>query len=196
MAADAGAASELNELPKSAMSGDPDCAQPQSTSSNGRRSPLRVTVAWTLSAVIAVAALAGWLGYQYWEVAKLQKQMDILLQGGRQGALNLTSIDYAHVDADIARILDSATGTFHDDFKKRAPAFIEVIKQSQSVSKGSITEAGLESMTGDSGRVLVAVKVTTANITGANNEPRDLRMHIEVQKVGDEVKVSGAGFAS
>jgi Mce-associated membrane protein len=113
---------------------------------------------------------------------------------GRQGALNLTTISYTEADADVARILDSATGTFHDDFQKRSQPFIEVVKQAQSKTEGTVTAAGLESVKGDSAQVLVAVSVKTTNAGAPEPQPHAWRMRIDVQKVDDGVKVSNVGF--
>ena len=51
----------------------------------------------------------------------------LFVQVARQGALNLTTIDCQSADADVQRILDSATGTFYDDFSKRSQPFIDVV---------------------------------------------------------------------
>jgi Mce-associated membrane protein len=59
---------------------------------------------------------------------------------------------------------------------------------------GTITEAGLESETGDTAQALVAVSVQTSNAGGTDQEPRAWRMRIYVQRVGDQVKVSNVGF--
>ena len=94
----------------------------------------------------------------------------MFLQVGRQGALNLTTIDFAEADTDIQRILDSATGTFYDDFSKRSQPFVDVVKQAHSKSVGTVTEAGLESASADQAQVLVAVSVKTSN-AGAAEQP-------------------------
>jgi Mce-associated membrane protein len=98
------------------------------------------------------------------------------------------------VDADVQRILDSSTGPFHDDFQNRSQSFIDVVKQAQSTTEGSITEAGVESMQYDTAQVLVAVSVKTSNAVAAQQEPRAWRMRLAVQKVGDSAKVSNAQF--
>ncbi|BBY40102.1 hypothetical protein MMAN_42360 [Mycobacterium mantenii] len=90
----------------------------------------------------------------------------------------------------MQRILDSATGTFYDDFKKRSPAFSEVVKQAHSKSQGTVTEAGLESDDNNQAQVLVAVTVKTSTAGAAEQQPRRWRMRISVQKVGDGAKVS------
>ena len=74
-----------------------------------------------------------------------------LLQAARQGALNLTTIDWQHAEGDMQRILDGATGQFHDEFASRSQPFIEVVKQAKSTSVGTIAEAGLESEDGGTG---------------------------------------------
>jgi Mce-associated membrane protein len=157
-------------------------------------SPVRLATALGLVMVVAVAALVGWFGFRAYQSHQAQQQRELLVQVGRQGALNLTTIDWQHADTDIQRILDSATGTFYDDFFKRSKPFIEVVKKAQSKSVGTITEAGLESQSGDEAQVLVAVSVKTSNLGAAEQDPRHWRMRISVQKVGNEPKISNVAF--
>ena len=123
-----------------------------------------------------------------------QTQQRQLLQAARQGALNLTTIDWQHADADVGRILDGATGQFYDDFAKRSRPFIDVLKQSKAVTVGTITEAGLDSDTGDGAQALVAVAVKTSNAGAPEQEARAWRMRVFVQKVDDGIKVSNVEF--
>jgi Mce-associated membrane protein len=157
-------------------------------------SHIRLATIAGLVVVVALAAVGGWLGFRAYESRQLADQRQVFVQVGRQGALNLTTIDFANVDADVARILDSATGTFYDDFQKRAQPFAEVVGQVKSKSVGSVTEAGLESETPDSAQVLVAVTVNTSVEGQPDQAPRSWRMRITVQKAGDDVKVSNVEF--
>lgn len=157
-------------------------------------SPVRLATALGLVIVVALGALTGWLGFRAYQSHQAQQQRELLVQVGRQGALNLTTIDWQHADADIQRILDSATGTFYDDFSKRSKPFIDVVKKAQSKSVGTITEAGLESQSGDEAQVLVAVSVKTSNLGAAEQDPRYWRMRISVRKMGGEVKISNVAF--
>lgn len=144
--------------------------------------------------IVVLAALVGWLGFRYSQSHREQHDRALFLQVGRQAALNLTTINYAHADADVQRILDASTGAFHDDFRNRSQSFIDVVKQSQSTTEGAITEAGLESVRNDTAQVLVAVSVKMSNADAAQQEPRAWRMRIEVQKVGGNGKVSNVQF--
>lgn len=154
----------------------------------------RLALVLGLATLVALSGLAGWLGYGAYQVHQADKLCNRFLAVGKQGAVNLTSINYTEAEAAVQRILDLSTGQFYDDFSKRAPAFIDVVKQAQSKTQGSITEAGVESISGDSARVLVAVAVNTSNAGAADQPPRHWRMRVDVQKVGDTVKVSNVGF--
>jgi Mce-associated membrane protein len=159
-----------------------------------RMSHLRLAMIAGLALVVVLAGLTGWLGFRTYQSHQTDEQQKLFLQVGRQGALNLTTIDWQHADQDVQRILDSATGTFDDDFQKRAQPFVEVVKQAQSKSVGTIAEAGLESESDNGAQVLVAVTVKTSNAGAPEQAPRAWRMRISVQKVGDEAKVSNVEF--
>ncbi|KMO84306.1 Mce protein [Mycolicibacterium chubuense] len=162
-----------------------------------RRAPwshVKIALVAGLVGVLALAGLTGWLGYRTWESQRAESTRELFLQVGRQGALNLTTINWEQADADVQRILDSATGTFYDDFQKRAQPFAEVVKQAKSKSEGTIAEAGLETSTDDEAQVLVAVTVKTTNAGAPEQQPRAWRMRISVEKLGDEAKVSNVEF--
>jgi Mce-associated membrane protein len=158
------------------------------------KSPIRLAAVVGLVALVAATALVGWLGTRDYQTHQVQRQRDFFLQIGRQGALNLTTIDWQHADADIQRVMDSATGDFYEDFAKRSKPFIDVVKKAQSKSVGTVTQAGLESASADQAQVLVAVRVETSNIGAVEQEPRFWRMRISVEKVGDTAKVSKVAF--
>jgi Mce-associated membrane protein len=158
------------------------------------RSGARLAIAVSVVALIALGGVAGWLGYGAYQSHRSQEQSSVFLAVARQGALNLTTIDYTRAEADVQRILDSSTGTFYDDFDKRSRPFIEVVKQAQAKSDGTITEAGIESERGDEARVLIAVSVNTTTAAAPSAAPRAWRMRISVQKVGAAAKVSNVEF--
>ena len=157
-------------------------------------SHVKVALIAGLAGVVALTGLTGWLGFRAYESNQAEAERNLFLQVGRQGALNLTTIGYENAEEDVQRILDSATGTFYDDFQERAQPFVEVVKQAQSTSVGTISEAGLESVGDNVAQVLVAVEVKTSNAGAPEQEPRAWRMRISVEKHGDETKVSNVEF--
>jgi Mce-associated membrane protein len=186
MAVDAdAAASQLTEAEPAAEVSD----EPR----HDTRNLLRLMAAG-LVAVTVLAVLVGWLGYRTYLVRHTQQQSALFLQVGRQAAVNLTTISHTRAEADVQRILDSAAGSFHDEFQERAPAFVDVVREAQSESEGTVTAAGLESESADHAQVLVAVSVRTSTPAAPDQESRAWRMRIDVQKVGDGAKVSNVRF--
>lgn len=159
-----------------------------------RLSSIRSATAVGVAAVVALGSLAVWLGYREYQAHRAQAQRNEFMEAARQGAVNLTTIDYTKIDRDIQRVLDSSTGSFHDDFQKRSQPFIEVVKKVQSKSEGTVTAAALESQEGDRAQVLVALSVKTSTAAAPEQEPRGWRMRINVQKVDDVAKISNAQF--
>ncbi|MET4427283.1 hypothetical protein [Mycolicibacterium sp. 624] len=161
-----------------------------------RITPLRLALLVGLTMALGLAVLIGVLGVRAYHAHEDAQLRAVYLQVGRQGAVNLTTIDWQHADVDVQRILSTATGPFHDDFSRRSQPFVDVVKKVQSISTGTVAAAGLESSTDTEARVLVAVNVET--ITNEAPEPalRAWRMRISVQNVGDDVLVSNVEFVS
>lgn len=157
-------------------------------------SPLRLGLVIGLASFVVVASLCSWLGYRAYEQRKQDQFSALLVEVGKQGAINLTTIDYDHAESDVQRILDSSTGEFYDDFKSRSDPFIQVLKKAQSKTVGTVTEAGLESVSGQAGEVLVAVNVTSFTKGIPDAKPRYWRMRITLSSDGGGVKVSKVNF--
>ena len=147
--------------------------------------------------VLGLGALCGWLGYRVHSQGRAERDRALFLEVGKQAAVNLTTIDYQTAEADVERILDSATGAFRDEFSGRADPYVDVVKKAQSVSSGVVTEAGVETMSAEEGQVLVAVTVQTTNrVVTEPQPPRYWRMKLTVSKVGNGAKISKVDFVS
>lgn len=173
---------------------DEDAASAPQGQKKKPKSPQRRATEFGLAVVIALAVLLGWLGFRYHQSQQAQAQRSQFLQVARQGAVNLTTIDWQHADADVRRILDGATGEFYNDFARRSQPFIEVLRQAKATTVGTITEAGLESEAADTAQALVAVSVQTTTAGEADPAPHAWRIRITVQKVGGQLKVANVGF--
>jgi Mce-associated membrane protein len=180
-----------------AAADDADDIADQGTDKPARQwfSGTRGLIAASVAAILALLGVAGWLGYRVHEDHQEQAQRNLYVQVARQTAINLTTINYTEVDADIKRVLDSATGGFHEEFQNRSKPFVEVVKKVQSKTEGTIAESGLLTYTKDQAQVLVAVAVKTSMAAApADQEPRRWRMRLTVDKTGDGAKVSNVEF--
>ena len=126
----------------------------------------------------------------------LQADLDCLDTSATGGARRLTALglqdDVLVLSAPGAAL--AAKLRQIEDFQQRAQPFVEVVKQAQSKSVGTVAEAGLESAGANEAQVLVAVTVKTSNAGAPEQEPRAWRMRISVEKIGDDAKVSNVEF--
>ena len=161
-----------------------------------RRPFLRSQTAAVLGGVLVVAlvALTGWLGYGYYQVHQEQQRRDLFMETARQGATNLTSIDWEHAEDDVQRVLDSSTGRFYDDFEKRSKSFLDVVKQIKSKSVGTVTASALQSYSEDKADVLMSVTVRSTNAGVPKQDPQVWRMVLTVQDIEGKAKVSNVEF--
>lgn len=194
MAIDAAAAERQLTDPADHPAGSGKGLQP--SSSRPRLPAFRTIVAAGLIAALTTAGLGAWVAYQLHQTQQTEKQRSVFLEAGRQSALNLTTIDFADVDADIQRVVDSATGAFRQDFQQRSPQLADFVRKAQSKTEGTVTEAGLESINADSATVLVAVSVKASDHDEPDQPPRLWRMRIDLREDSGNVKVSNVGFVA
>jgi Mce-associated membrane protein len=151
----------------------------------------------SLAMVIVVAGLTGWLGFRADESRLAVQQRDNFLQAARAGALALTTVGDADTEGDIQRILDSSTGRFHAQVQARATDFAGLVKQAQTNSVGTVTDAAIESEGDQQAQVLVVVSVKTAGAdSAADQRPTAWRVRITVANVAGVAKVSDVQFVT
>lgn len=192
---------------------DPDCDavadESQDSESEPGPTPVQVPIenrrwnriprqwAAMLTALSLMALLVGvtfWIGLQVYQADQLTRRQERFVEAAQRGALNLTTIDFQHAEADVQRILDSSTGAFHDEFAQHSTDFTEVVKKAQSRSQGTVTAAGMESSSSNQAQVLVAMQVSISDITSSDQKPRSWRMRVTVDEIGKDIKVSNVEF--
>jgi Mce-associated membrane protein len=183
---------DIEDFPAERAADDADGAP--AAPSEQHVSVVRRAILFGVATVVTLAALAGWLGLHAYQAHQRQAERGQFLQAARQGAVDLTTIDWQQSDRDVQRILDGATGQFYDDFARRSQPFVDVVKKTKSTTVGTVTEAGLESQSADSAQVLVAVTVVTSNAGAPQSDPHGWRLRVAVTHVGDQVKVSNVEF--
>lgn len=147
-----------------------------------------------IAAVVALAALNIFGLYRDQQARRVEQRNASMVQAASDGMVDLTTIDHKQVDQDVQRILDSSTGTFHDDFAKNTASFADAAKKAQSTSVGTVSEAGLESAADDRGQVLVALTVMTSNRGVPEQQPRTWRTRVTVADVSGHFKVAAVEF--
>ncbi len=148
-------------------------------------------VALVASAVVLATNLPGVLDHR-----AAEERRGEVLQEAKQHAVNFTTLDYRTFDEDIELVLDGATGSFRDEFGSGVEEVRELVTQNESVSKGSVSEAGLVSVDDDSATVIVVADTEVSNLASPEPQPRHYRMQLDLTHTGDRWLVSDLTFVS
>ncbi len=108
--------------------------------------------------------------------------------------VTLLTVQHASAAADLKRLLDGSTASFHDQLEKQAKSFQTALTAGRVTSSGSVVAAALVSMTGNNAVVGIAAKATVKNKASPKGEPRNYRLTVTVVKIGNRWLVSGLTF--
>ena len=145
-------------------------------------------------AALSLVALSGYFGYSHWQAERDARERSEILDAARQGVVNLTTMNFERADEDVQRVLDGAAGEFRDEFEARSKDLVAVMQEARVQSEGEVLQAAIESQSGDSADVIVAVAQKVSNAGGAAEEPRGQRMRVTVQLDDGRYKIVKAGF--
>lgn len=102
-----------------------------------------------------------------------------------QLAVDFTSIDYHHLQADFTATSKHATTDFAKKYLATVKAFEPLYRKGKVVQTTSVEAAGIQSLTGDTAVVLVALKGVSTNTQAPNGSEQLFRMQVDLAKVGD-----------
>lgn len=153
-----------------------------------------------LAAVVAIACTAALITLSVLMVidhrhqaAEEQRRAEYAA-AARQSVVTLMSLDFNKAKDDVQRIIDNSTGTFKDDFKLQAEDFVKVAQDSKVITEVTVNATAVESMTDDSAVALVSASSRVTNSAGAKQEPRSWRLSVNLQREGDQIKMSKVEF--
>lgn len=112
----------------------------------------------------------------------------------KQSVVTLMSLDFNKAKEDVQRIIDNSTGQFSNDFKLQAEDFIKVAQDSKVITEVTVNATAVDSMTDDTAVALVSATSRVTNSAGANQEPRSWRLSVQLQREGDQIKMSKVEF--
>ncbi|MDG3009164.1 hypothetical protein G4X40_03260 [Rhodococcus sp. D2-41] len=146
-----------------------------------------------LAAVVAAAVYGGIWIYNASAVKSKADDRDQALIDARQAAINLNTVDSAHMDKTIADILSSSTGALEDNFKQSKDQ-LEKVTEARGVSTSAkVSDAVITSFDHDAGTA-EAMAFVVQTQTSKDQQPKIVRigMHLTMKKVGDTWKASDA----
>jgi Mce-associated membrane protein len=133
------------------------------------------------AAVLLVAALV-WLVIQTRTEAEQRDDETAALAVARQTVVNLLTIDPATAKAALQRLEDASTGEFKQQVVAEGDQFGTVVDQAEVNATGTISEAGVRTLSGDRATVLVSAVGLVKNTETPQGEPRQYRMVLGLQR--------------
>ncbi len=106
------------------------------------------------------------------------------LQAARDRTVALTTYAHTTLDADIARVLGTATGSFQKDYTKTVTQLRPTFTSTQAVATGNVRAAGLESFTDAKAVAVVAVDQVIRTKGAAPRTERN-RLRMTLVRPGD-----------
>ncbi|WP_313673426.1 hypothetical protein [Mycolicibacterium sp.] len=164
-----------------------------------RRTAARTRLIATALAALLTTALLAATGFMFWQhqqAARQQHRAAEYAAAARQGVVNLMSIDYATAQDSVQRVLDSSTGRFRSNFAETAEEFVKALKEEKIVTKATVNEAAVESMTEDSAVVMLSATSRREGPQAPKDQqqPRLWRVVLTLERDGDQIKMSGVEF--
>lgn len=168
---------------------DEDAEDARRRSGFGR--PSLPVVARIVASIVIVASLAasGWIAWQHHQASVEKEHAGEFIDVAKQGVVDMTSFDFHVVKDQLRHIIDKSSGSFKDDLTARADQIVKIAETSKAVAKGTVTVAGVDSMSKDEAVVLVVGSEEITNAVG-NQQPRSFRFRVTVTRDGDQLKVS------
>jgi Mce-associated membrane protein len=148
-------------------------------------------------AVLCTCALLAASGYMIREHRQAERDAQLAAEytaAGRQAVVTLMSLDFNKAEEGVQRIIDNSTGKFREDFQQQAETFAQVAQDSKVITEVTVNSAAVSTMTEDSANVLVSATSRVTNAAGANKDPRGWRLSVDLERDGDQVKMSRVEF--
>lgn len=165
----------------------------------GRASgPAAAPVAVGLAALLT-AGLLGVTGYMVWQHQKDSRQRHSAAEftaAARQDVINLMSIDFNTAQDSVQRVLDASTGRFRANFEDTAEEFVKALKDEKIITKATVNDAAVESMTDTSAVVLVSAtsRREGAKAPAEQQQPRLWRVVVTLEREDGQIKMSAVDF--
>jgi Mce-associated membrane protein len=156
----------------------------------------RIAVVAALLGTVALLAAGGFMIKQQQNVQAEDRDRAEFAAAARQVVVTLMSIDFNDPQESVQRIVDNSVDPFRQEFQAAAEDFVKMSKDAKVTTKATATAAAVESMTADSAVVLVSASSTVTNAAGADEAPRSWRLTVDLQRDGDQIKMSKVEFVA
>lgn len=163
---------------------DKPATDPSPPPSGGRRTGFVALFVLAVLLLIAAAVLGVVVQQHRSRRDDLEQARQAALASARQTIVNLDALSVATIDADLKRVLGSATGKFKDQFGKAQTDLKALVVQQKTQSSGEIVSSAVVKSDADTALVLVAVDRTVKDTTNPTGAVAHDRWAVSLEKHG------------
>ena len=158
--------------------------------------PGRKAVAVGVGIVLASASL-GASGYMVWQHHSIVHKRQLAQEyaaAARQTVTTLMSIDPNHAKEDVQRMIDASTGDLKSQLSVMSALMVKQAEDSKVGGKVTVEAVAVESVSDNSGVVLVAAKSDATGPDNAKRPPALWRLSVNIERDGGQLKMSKVDF--
>jgi Mce-associated membrane protein len=160
------------------------------------RRPGRKTIAVGVGIVLFSASI-GASGYMVWQhrtTVHKQKLAAEFSAAARQGVTALMTIDPDHAKEDVQRVIDASTGDAKNQLSVLSTLIVKKAEETKVGSKVTVEAVAVQSLSDNSGVVLVAAKTDPTGPDNAKPPPALFRLSVNIDRDGGQLKMSKVDF--
>lgn len=149
------------------------------------------------AALLAVCGLLGLSGAMAWQHHGANQERARLAEYAavaRQGVVNLMSLDFTDAQENVQRVIDSATGSFKEEFEAQADGLITSLEDAKVITEVTVDSVAVENTESDAPVVLVAAQSQATNAEDARKDPQRFRIAVTLGREGGELKIADVEF--
>jgi Mce-associated membrane protein len=158
--------------------------------------PGRKAVAVGVGIVLASASLgaSGYMMWQHHSVVHKRQLAQEYAAAARQTVTTLMSIDPNHAKEDVQRMIDASTGDLKSQLSVMSALMVKQAEDSKVGGKVTVEAVAVESVSDNSGVVLVAAKSDATGPDNAKRPPALWRLSVNIERDGGQLKMSKVDF--
>jgi Mce-associated membrane protein len=157
---------------------------------------VRNTIAAGIGIVLFSASLSA-SGYMVWQHRTAVHKRQLAAEfsaAARQEVTALMSIDANHAKEDFQRIIDASTGEFKGQLAPMSALLAKETAESKISGKATVEAVAVESLSDNSGVVLVAAKLDVTNADNTHRPPVVSRISVGLTRDSGQLKMSKVEF--
>jgi Mce-associated membrane protein len=144
--------------------------------------------------VAASAAASGYMVWQHFSLLREHRHAAEFTAAARRGVEMMMSIDPDHAAENMQRTIGMTTGALKSQLEATSTYMVKNAQDVKVITKATVQDAAVESMTDNSAVLLVVAKSDTTNPDKSKRPPAFWRLSVNIDRDGGQLKMSKLDF--